>query len=82
MKNKINFKSAKFIYSYLLKKKALLYKQINNLIPNHPYFLFSKRFDRDILSNDSIDAFFCIALSGRFLIKDLYVSLSKEVFET
>ena len=78
MKNKINFKSAKFIYSYLAKKKALLYKQINNLIPNHPYFLFSKRFDRDIFSNDSIDAFFCIALSGRFLIKDLYISLSKD----
>ena len=34
MKNKINFKSAKFIYLYLVKKKALLYCQINNLIPN------------------------------------------------
>ena len=71
MKKIINFNSANCIYSYLVKKKEILYRQTNNLISKHPYFLFSNRFDRDILASDSIDTFFRIALSGRLLIKDL-----------
>ena len=78
MKKIINFNSANCIYSYLVKKKEILYRQTNNLISKHPYFLFSNRFDRDILASDSIDTFFRIALSGRLLIKDLYISLTKD----